>query len=114
MSAMAWAASGIASISHWMRTTALTMTVGSYSLGPFQGDGHPHAPADAQRGQPQRVALLPHLVRARQNDPCPGHPDGMPQRDGSAVRVQPVVVELQLAVAREDLRGEGLVQLDDL
>src|SRR5436190_2230596 len=111
MSAMAWAASGISSISHWIRTTALTMTAGSYPLGPFEGDGHAHAPRDAEGGEPQGIALLAHLVRTRQYDPGPGHPDRMPQGDGAAVRIQPVVVELELPVARQDLGGEGLVQL---
>src|SRR6266542_3524823 len=116
MSAMAWAASGISSISHWISTTALTMprsyrVRGSAAL---QGHGHAHAAGDAQRSQSERIALLPHLVRAGEHDPGSGHPDGVSQGDGAAVRVQPVVVELELAVAGEHLGGEGLVQLNDL
>src|SRR6266542_6466061 len=95
MSAMAWAASGIESISHWIRTTALTIG----RSGSLQDHGHTHAAADAQRGQSQRVPFLAHLVRAGEHDPGAGHPDGVSEGDGAAVGVQPVVVELQLPIA---------------
>src|SRR5213592_2425303 len=98
MSAMAWAASGMESISHWIRTTALTMVSLDRSRS-LQRHGHAHPAADAQRGQPQRVPLLAHLVGAREHDPGPGHPDGVPDGDGAVVGVQPVLVELQLPIA---------------
>src|SRR3954462_8501938 len=54
MSAMAWAASGISSISHCTSTTALTI-VRSLQFarvsGPLEHHGHAHATADAQRAE---------------------------------------------------------------
>src|SRR6266540_4814218 len=86
MPAMAWAASGISSISHWISTTALTMEVSfrgaarripeRSSSAPLEDHCHSHAARDAQRGQPQRVALLAHLVSAGEHDPGAGHADG--------------------------------------
>ena len=38
----------------------------------------------------------------------------MAQRDGAPVRIEPVVIELQLTVACQDLSGEGFVELDHL
>src|SRR6266581_3638928 len=78
----------------------------------FEGHGHAHAARDAQRGQAQRVALLPHLVGAGEDDAGSGHADGVAEGDGPSVRIEAVVVELELAVAGQDLGGEGFVQLD--
>ncbi len=40
--------------------------------------------------------------------------DGMTERDRAAIHVQRIAVEMQLAVAGEHLRGECLVQFDQI
>src|SRR5438034_5165181 len=112
-SAIACAASPISSTSHWIRTTACTLT-GRPSSCPLEDDGESLPAADAQRREPQGGSGCPQLVRQRQDDPGAAHTDRVPQADAPTVHVEPVTVELQLAFARDDLRGEGLVDLDPL
>src|SRR5256885_14528822 len=109
MSAIAWAASGMLSISHPISTTALTIR-----SGPLQDNGHAHAARDTERGESQRRVALAQLVGARQDDARPRHADGVTESDRAAVHVQLLVVELQLTVAGEHLGREGLVHLDDV
>src|SRR2546430_15955371 len=109
MPAMAWAASGISSISHWTRTTAVTTR-----LDPLEDHCHAHAPGDAEGGEGEGGIAVAELVGGREHDPGAGHADGVAERDGAALGVQLVVVELELAVAGQDLGGERFVQLDDV
>src|SRR5215207_1172213 len=110
MSAIAWAASGISSISHWIRTTAWTLT--EDPLDAFEDDGQPLAAGDAERCQAEREPAFAELVGQREEHPSAAHADGVPDRDPAALRVQPVALELQLPLAGDHLRGEGLVDLD--
>src|SRR5262249_36258169 len=105
MSAMAWAASGISSISHCTSTTALTICPFPWSEPSGPSDPHGHAPpaADAQRAQREGEVAFAELVGGRQHDARPGHPDRVAERDAAALRVQLVVVELELALARKHL-----------
>src|SRR5205085_12339278 len=73
---------------------------------------HPHAAADAESCQAApRLALL-HLVEQRRRDADAGTANRMTERDGTAVDVQSLRVETQIAVTRYDLSGEGFVELD--
>src|SRR5437588_5560634 len=111
MPAMAWAASGISSISHWTRTTAVTTSSRTPHVRSLQDDGHAHAAGDAERGQREVEIPFPELVRGGQDDAGARHPDRVAEGDGAAFRIEPVVVELQLAITRQHLCGEGLVEL---
>ena len=72
-------------------------------------------PPEMQRvARPSDAPRSPHLVGQRQHDAGAAHPDRMAQRDPAAVDVQPVSVELQLALAGDHLRGERLVDLDQV
>src|SRR4026209_2000955 len=94
MSAIAWAASEISSISHWISTTAWTVI----SSGPFEDDGEPLPPRDAEGWaffacapseaaaaplpagdaecrEAERGAAFAHLIREGQQDPRAAHPD---------------------------------------
>ena len=50
----------------------------------------------------------------RGRDPRAGHAEGMTDRDGAAVNVQLVDVNVKLAGGRKNLRGERLVDLDQV
>src|SRR5688572_14771983 len=99
ISAMAWAASGISSISHWIRATAWTVI----RSGPFEHDREALPAGDAQGGEAERRTSFAHLVGERQQDASPAHPDRMAQRDAAAQEVEPVPVELELALTRDHL-----------
>src|SRR5262245_25979326 len=73
----------------------------------------PHPAPDAHGDDPP--ALLPpaELVEQRADHPAARHPVRMADRDRSTVRVEPLGVDPETITAVDDLRGEGLVQLDD-
>src|SRR5260370_39105439 len=50
----------------------------------------------------------------RGHDAGPGHAEWMAKRDRPAVRVEAIHVPAQLARDRQHLRGEGLVELEDI
>ena len=63
--------------------------------------------------RPRELCIpLEHLVQQRHRDPRSGAADGMAERDGTAIDVELVAVEMQFAVAGQNLRGEGFIQLD--
>src|SRR2546425_1936302 len=76
--------------------------------------GRAHAPADAHGDD--APALLPpaQLVEQRPGHARAGHPVGVPDGDRAAVRVEPLGIDAEPVAAVDDLRGEGLVQLDDV
>src|SRR5260221_7286188 len=82
------------------------------ALEKLEGGSNSHASGDAERGQAE--ALLPprHLVKERHHDARPGRADGMAERNRAAVDVHTLFRDAELREAGEDLRGEGLVQLD--
>src|SRR3972149_7391575 len=104
ISAIAFAASGISSISHWISTTAWTDNVTS---APLQDDGEPLPARDAERSETERPAELPHLVAEAEDQAGPAHPDRVTERDPTAPDVQAVAVELELAPAGGDPRTGG-------
>ena len=50
------------------------------------------------------------FVDQRGQDSAPVHAIGMPQRDRAAIGIQPLAIEMQVAVARQHLRGKRFVQ----
>src|SRR5213595_2342996 len=76
--------------------------------------GRAHAAADAHGDD--APALLPpaQLVEQRPGHARAGHAVGVADRDRAPVRVELLGVDAEAVAAVDDLRGEGLVQLDDV
>src|SRR6202042_1399676 len=55
---------------------------------------------------------LQHFVQQRDRDSRARATNGMPDRNRSAVYIEPVAAEIQFAVAGEHLGGEGFIQFD--
>src|SRR5215208_3781375 len=70
--------------------------------------------ADAERGQSVAPATAAQLVRERAEQPGAGAAERVADRDRAAVHVELVVIDAELAHRGEHLRGEGLVQLDQV
>ena len=76
--------------------------------------GLPLPHADTQRCKPQVAVATAQLVQERDDEPRAAHPERMAERDRATVHVHAFLVEPELAADRERLRGEGLVQLDEV
>src|SRR5262249_10613052 len=86
----------------------------SFSSLSFDGEGNPHSAPYAKRGEAApRVALL-HFVEKGDQHARAGGADRMTERDGAAVHVHLLRVPTHLAVDRDRLRGEGLVDLEEI
>src|SRR5690606_4251956 len=72
------------------------------------------AAADAHGDDPVAPARALELAEQQAREPRAGHAVGMADRDRAAARVELLVRDPELALAVEELRGEGLVQLDDV
>ena len=75
---------------------------------------HAHAAADAQRRQAAARAAALQLVQKRDHDPRAGRADRMPEGNRTAVDVQPIGRDGRVAQHGQHLRGERLVQLDQI
>ena len=64
--------------------------------------------------RPRLQTATAQLEQQREKESRAGHPERMAQRDGTAVDVDPVAIELQLLLDREILRREGLVDFDEI
>src|SRR6266487_1911616 len=113
MSAITWAASGISSVSHCIKTTACTLMLEISSCS-FEDDGKTLPARDAERGEPESLTPFAQLIGEAEDDARTAHADRMPDRDASALHVELVAVELQLSLARDHLSREGLVDLDQV
>src|SRR5438034_8515118 len=71
------------------------------------------AAADARRGYAVAPAALVQFADEREDEPRPGGTERVAERDRAAVDVDLPPVELELLLAREVLRGERLVDLDE-
>src|SRR6185295_160877 len=80
----------------------------------FQLERDPEPAAHAERGEAEPRVSSFHLVEQGRDDACAGRADGMTERDRAAVHVQPLPIEAEVPVAREHLRRERLVQLDEI
>src|SRR5436309_1855900 len=60
------------------------------------------------------AAALLHLVNERRHDSCATATQRMTERDGAAVDVQFLEIDAEFTCARQYLRGEGFVQLNEI
>ena len=72
------------------------------------------AAAEAQRGETVAALAATELVQQRRHDPGAARADRMAERDRAAVDVDLRPVEAELAAVGERLRGERLVDLDQV
>src|SRR6185437_8288281 len=72
------------------------------------------ADADAHRRQAVAPAAPLQLVEQRRHQPRAGAAEWMAERDGAAIDVDLRRVQFQLADALERLRGERLIQFDEV
>src|SRR5688572_10037269 len=70
--------------------------------------------ADAHRRHAVTAAAPPELVQQRHDETGAAHPEGMADRDRSAVHIHLLLVEPKLADDGEALGRERLVQLDEI
>src|SRR5579872_6008506 len=78
--------------------------------------GHPLPAADAHRLEAEARVAPAQLAQQGGEDTRAGGADGVPERDARAVHVDTLepVRQLPLAQHRERLRGERLVELDEV
>src|SRR5207249_9744580 len=69
---------------------------------------------DAHRDEPVALLPAPQLVQHGPHQAGSRHPVGMADRYRAAVRIETVGIEAEPVAAVERLRGEGLVELDDV
>src|SRR5438552_2141596 len=70
--------------------------------------------ADAHRGEPEAALPAPELVEERRRQARTAAAEWMPERHRTAVHVQLLLGDLELARAGEHLAGERLVDLDQV
>src|SRR5579863_7194755 len=77
---------------------------------------HALANADAHRRKRALAAALFQAMHCRQREPRTGHAERMTKRDGAAVRIDvlSVIGDPKLPQARQSLRSEGLIELDEI
>src|SRR5690348_456182 len=80
------------------------------SGGIFQGEGHAHAAADAESGGAEAGFALAHFVQQGDGDASAGAADGVTEGDGAAIYIQTAAVEVQFAVAGQNLGGKGFIE----
>src|SRR3990172_783458 len=80
----------------------------------LEGHRHRAAAAEAERGESVAAVAPAQLIEQRRRDARPGRSDGVAQGDRSPVHVHLVPVEAELASVGQDLRREGLVDLDEV
>src|SRR4051794_38444383 len=76
--------------------------------------GHALATAAAHRLQAELLVVELEAVDQRAGDAGAGHAEGVAHGDGAAVHVQLVLVDAEVAGGRDDLRGERLVDLEQV
>src|SRR5581483_6892490 len=72
------------------------------------------ADPDAECGEAVASAASAQLVQERDDEPRAAHPERVTESDRTAVHVHLPLVETKLADDDERLRGERLVQLDEV
>src|SRR5208283_1324549 len=78
----------------------------------LQGQRHAQATAHAKRGNASFGLAPKHLVQQGDCNSCSGAADWMAERNGAAIDVRFLRIEMQLPVAGQNLCGEGFVDLD--
>src|SRR5262245_32802833 len=84
------------------------------SGGAFEDRRQALADADAHRRDPVAAAAAAELVKEGGGEAGAGAAERVAEGDRAAVDVEPLLVDPELADAGEDLRGEGLVELDQV
>src|SRR3954447_8997849 len=72
------------------------------------------AHADAEGREAVPAAATPELVQQAHDETGAAHPERVAERDRAAVHVDALGIEAELADHDQALRGEGLVQLDEV
>src|SRR5499427_2634782 len=83
-------------------------------LDAFKQDCDAHPATDAKCSQPASYLSSFHFVQQRGGNPRAGATYRMAEGNRAAVDVQTIVIKLQFAIAGDDLRGEGLVQFNQI
>src|SRR5438445_2072995 len=79
------------------------------SAKPLEDHRHALTAAHAHGLEPEGRVVELQAVQQGSGDARPGHAEGMPDRDGPAVHVEPGEVHPEIGVARDDLSRERLV-----
>src|SRR5690242_15417807 len=95
-------------------STSKNAATGNVPSAPLDDQRDPLSAADAERRHAEpRVAVL-HRVEERHQHPRAARADGMAEGDGTAVHVDAILRDAELAQDAERLRGERLVQLPEV
>src|SRR3954466_12108962 len=81
---------------------------------PFDGHRDRAAAAETQRRKAESALTADQLVRQCRDDPCAARTDRMAERNSAAVDVDLRPIEAEGATVGKRLRGEGLVDLDEV
>src|SRR5699024_3795790 len=81
---------------------------------PLDDEGHTLSAADAQGGQAELAIALAKAIDQGGGHAGTGGAPGVAERDRPAMDVERVVVDAEVLGRRDDLRGEGFVQLDQV
>src|SRR5712692_9222200 len=99
-----------------MRSNIVRTAAGSrseMSLDPLPDGGDALADPDAHRGQAVLGVAVCHLAHERTDQAGAAAAEWVAQGDRTAVDIDPLLIQPEQPHARERLRGEGLVELDD-
>src|SRR5207244_3060519 len=80
----------------------------------LENTGSSHSTTYAHCHQSVTTPSALHLVQQRRRQLRARAAERMTERDGAAVDIEPTGIDRQLSQACEDLRGERLVQLDEI
>src|SRR4051812_2048778 len=80
----------------------------------LEDGSHALATTDAHRLESERLVLELQTVDQRAGDARAGHAERVTDGDRAAVHVEPVDVDAELLVRRDDLRRERLIDLDEV
>ena len=103
---------GMAGVPRRVRRGRLTRAGGLARGGVLDDRREALADADAERGDPVAEALALELADERSGEAGARAAERVSERDRAAVHVQALGVDAELALARQDLGGERLVDLD--
>src|SRR6476619_5965414 len=95
-------------------TVIISAGGGEGSAEALEDHGHALAAADAHGLEAELLVPALQAVEQRGGDPRAGGAERVALRDRAAVHVEPVEVDAQVLVRRDDLGREGLVDLDQV
>src|SRR5438094_7693925 len=80
----------------------------------FEGHSHGSTATVTQSGDASRLAALLERVEQSHHQAGTGGAERMPEGDGAAVDIHPVPVPLQRLAVGDNLRGESLIDLQQI